>query len=257
MKNNDENSFALFEKGSVVLKVLSLVSMDAMPQSRTPEGGTNESSCQSECISSQPVARLSHPPQNTEGGNSGEDSSAISLSVSDTSCLLPAHTDLAPPPQEQKEKWTHCDVINNADSSSVTPPPACTCPHPLLVSSTCNLPPPPHQHLSSSKSHASFKVDAAHIKEVSGDDCCVHCLLGCLFCEMLSMCSAVGACVPCAGGGAGCCAAADDCCCCCMEAACTGEACQALSDCGMLEECCSSADCLEICLECCSICFPS
>nr|XP_057940259.1 myoD family inhibitor [Doryrhamphus excisus]XP_057940260.1 myoD family inhibitor [Doryrhamphus excisus]XP_057940261.1 myoD family inhibitor [Doryrhamphus excisus] len=221
--------------------------MDVMPECRT------ESSSQSECISSQPVARLPRPPESaeqatlglsvwTEGGKSSEDSS-----VSDTSLLLPAHTDLAPPPLDPKGKLTRCDVISKADSSSVAPPPACT----------CTTSPPP-RHLSSNTSHTSFKVDAAHIKEVAGDDCCVHCLLACLFCELLSMCSAMGACLPCARGGAGCCTAADDdCCCCCMEAACTGEACQAVSDCGMLEECCSSADCLEICLECCSICFPS
>lgn len=63
-------------------------------------------------------------------------------------------------------------------------------------------------------------------------------------------------------GGAGCCdAVAGGCCCCCMEAAgeaaCTEEACQAVLDCGIIENCCGSSDCLEICLECCSICFPT
>lgn len=91
-------------------------------------------------------------------------------------------------------------------------------------------------------------------------DCCVHCLLACLFCEMLSMCSAVGECLACGVGGAACCDPAA-CCCCCMEvageAACTEEACQAVLDCGILEDCCGSSDCLEICLECCSICFPT
>ncbi|MEQ2234482.1 hypothetical protein ILYODFUR_032182 [Ilyodon furcidens] len=90
-------------------------------------------------------------------------------------------------------------------------------------------------------------------------DCCVHCLLACLFCELLSMCSALGECLACGVGGAGCCEASA--CCCCVEAvgeaACTEEACQALLDCGMLENCCASSDCLEICLECCSIVFPS
>ncbi|XP_054465751.1 myoD family inhibitor isoform X2 [Anoplopoma fimbria] len=138
------------------------------------------------------------------------------------------------------------------DSSSVSPPPVCT-------------PPPPHRHhghstnqkrLTSTKSHASIKTDAAHIKEVAGDDCCVHCLLACLFCELPSMCLAVGECLSCGVGGACCCDAAVGCCCC-MEAACTEEACQAAVDCGILEDCCGSTDCLEVCLECCSICFPS
>lgn len=92
-------------------------------------------------------------------------------------------------------------------------------------------------------------------------DCCVHCLLACLFCEILSMCSAVGDCLACAVGGAACCDGPAACCCCCVEAAgeaaCTEEACQAVLDCGILEDCCASSDCLEICLECCSICFPT
>uniref|UniRef100_A0A3B5LZI3 MyoD family inhibitor domain containing n=1 Tax=Xiphophorus couchianus TaxID=32473 RepID=A0A3B5LZI3_9TELE len=91
-------------------------------------------------------------------------------------------------------------------------------------------------------------------------DCCVHCLLACLFCELLSMCSALGECLACGVGGANCCDCAA-CCCCCVEAAgeaaCTEEACQAVLDCGMLENCCASSDCLEVCLECCAIVFPS
>ncbi|KAF1391064.1 hypothetical protein PFLUV_G00064710 [Perca fluviatilis] len=92
------------------------------------------------------------------------------------------------------------------------------------------------------------------------EDCCVHCLLACLFCELLSMCSALGECLVCGVGGAGCCDSAAGCCCCVEaagEAACTEEACQAVLDCGILEDCCGSSDCLEVCLECCSICFPS
>ncbi|XP_032364955.1 myoD family inhibitor, partial [Etheostoma spectabile] len=165
------------------------------------------------------------------------------------------------------------------------PPPVCTPPSssftrpppPPSRGSACNRhncslppPPPPHHHhhhrhhqrrhstnqkrLSSTRSHASVRTDADHIKEVAGDDCCVHCLLACLFCELLSMCSVLGECLVCGVGGSGCS-------CCCVEAAgeaaCTEEACQALLDCGILEDCCGSSDCLEVCLECCSICFPS
>ncbi|XP_061904151.1 myoD family inhibitor isoform X1 [Entelurus aequoreus] len=179
------------------------------------------SSSQSECISSQPVPNRPRPLQ----------------------CA-----DKAPPLRS---------VTTEDEDLSVAPTPLCASTHPFPVSSTSTRH-PHHHHLSSNTSPTSFKVDAAHIKEVAGDDCCVHCLLACLFCELLSMCSAVGACLPCAGGVACCCAAANDCCrCCCVEAPCTDEACQASWDCGMLGECCNSADCLEICLECCSICFPS
>ncbi|KAK1898757.1 MyoD family inhibitor domain containing protein [Dissostichus eleginoides] len=82
-----------------------------------------------------------------------------------------------------------------------------------------------------------------------------------LFCEMLSMCSALGECLACGGDGASCCCDVSIGCCCCVEAAgeaaCSEDACQAALDCGIMEDCCGSSDCLEICLECCSICFPS
>ena len=85
-------------------------------------------------------------------------------------------------------------------------------------------------------------------------DCCVHCVLACLFCELTSLCSAFAQCLTC---GPGC-----EALCCCGEAAtgglaCSEDACSALLDCGILEDCCQSSDCLEICLECCSICFPA
>lgn len=85
-------------------------------------------------------------------------------------------------------------------------------------------------------------------------DCCVHCVLACLFCELLPMCSAVAQCLAC---GMEC-----DTLCCCGEACgglacCSGDPCSALLDCAILEDCCQSSECLEICLECCSICFPT
>ncbi|XP_034027734.1 myoD family inhibitor isoform X3 [Thalassophryne amazonica] len=156
-----------------------------------------------------------------------------------------------------------------ADSSPFSPPPICTPPSSSSASpphsSTCNsFHYHHHRHQSTNQkrlpqSHASFQTDTTHIKEVAGDDCCFYCLLACLFCELSSMCSALGECLACGGGVAGCCDAACGCCCCMEvagEAACTEEACQATLDCGLLENCCGSSDCLEICLECCSICFP-
>ncbi|KAM9351270.1 myoD family inhibitor isoform 2-T3 [Symphorus nematophorus] len=195
------------------------------------EGGANKKQVQSECISSQPTANGTLPHHSTG---------------------LDSLSSVSPPPPP------------------VCTPPSSSPPPPASQSSTCSR--PPHRHhrhhqqstnqkrLSSTKSSASLKTDAAHIKEVAGDDCCVHCLLACLFCEMLSMCSALGDCLVCGVGGAGCCDAAIGCCCCVEaagEAACTEEACQAVLDCGILEDCCGSSDCLEICLECCSICFPT
>ncbi|XP_054465750.1 myoD family inhibitor isoform X1 [Anoplopoma fimbria] len=230
------------------------------------ECGADKNNVQSECISSQPTAngtlRLhsteeSPPPllsDRSEDGDSGDDSVTDGSSTNDVARLLPGQTAAL---RKQKGSCLMSPVtsplcLSGVDSSSVSPPPVCT-------------PPPPHRHhghstnqkrLTSTKSHASIKTDAAHIKEVAGDDCCVHCLLACLFCELPSMCLAVGECLSCGVGGACCCDAAVGCCCC-MEAACTEEACQAAVDCGILEDCCGSTDCLEVCLECCSICFPS
>ncbi|KAM6981569.1 uncharacterized protein LKV04_012335 [Tautogolabrus adspersus] len=235
------------------------------------EGGASKN--QSECISSQPTANGTLPHHSTdeappplldraEDPDSSDDSLIDSSSINDVSRLLP--TQPASAPHKQK----------GVDASLASPPPVCTPPSSSLPSHpppsrsstcnrhTCSL----HHHhhhqnsnqkrLSSTKSHASVKTDAAHIKEVAGDDCCIQCLLGCLYCEMLSMCSALGACLACGMGGVGCCDSAVGCCCC-VEAACTEEACQAVLDCGILENCCGSSDCLEVCLECCSICFPS
>ncbi|XP_047444150.1 myoD family inhibitor isoform X2 [Mugil cephalus] len=217
------------------------------------EGGANKDPGQSRCIMSQPTAngKLPHqstdvaappppppPPQDTE--SSDDSLTDSSSSTSDSSRLLSSSSSAS------------CPGVHNSSASPPPPP-----------QSTCNRhhhPPHPQHRPSTTKSSASLKTDAAHIKEVAGDDCCVHCVLACLFCELLSMCSAVGECLACGVGGAGCCDAAIGCCCCVEvagEAACTEEACQAVLECGLLEDCCASSDCLEICLECCSICFPA
>ncbi|XP_062283346.1 myoD family inhibitor [Scomber scombrus] len=249
--------------------------MDVTSQCDGSEGDTNTSSKPSECITSQPTANgiLPHhetveevpPPlsDRPEDGDSGNDSLTNRSSTDDIAHLLPD------PLQKQKD----------TDRSS-SPPPICTPP-----SSTFSCPPPapappaqssrhscshhhprphPHHHstnqkrLSSTKSQNALKTDAVKINEVAGDDCCVQCVLGCLFCELLSMCSAVGTCLACGSDAELCC---DGAACCCLEAAgeaaCSEEACQAVLDCGIVEDCCSSSDFLEVCLECCSICFPT
>ncbi|CAL8318974.1 unnamed protein product [Merluccius merluccius] len=108
----------------------------------------------------------------------------------------------------------------------------------------------------SSTSPAPFKADPAHIKEAAGDDLCLRFVLSCVYCELLSVCSTLEACLTCPGGGAICCCEFI-CCCCSGEAegvTCGEEACQTLVDCGA--ECCSS-NFLDFCLECCSFVFPS
>ncbi|KAG7251161.1 hypothetical protein CRUP_006624, partial [Coryphaenoides rupestris] len=89
---------------------------------------------------------------------------------------------------------------------------------------------------------------------VDGGDCCVHCILACLFCEFLSLCNMAAtqaSCGACAPDGACCC------CCCCDEAAGDDCSCPCDLDCGVMDVCCESSDCLEICMECCGICFPT
>ncbi|XP_061591696.1 myoD family inhibitor [Cololabis saira] len=225
------------------------------------EASTNKDYNQSECILNQPKANGTLPHHSTgeappplsdrlQDTDNSDESLTDSSSTNDVSRLLPAH-------------WKQKDETSSSEAPVCTPPQS-TCPSlPPSRSSTSNRhhhQSTNHKRLSSTKSHASFKTDAAQIKEVAGDDCCVHCLLACLFCEMLSMCSALGECMACGVGVTGCCEASDGCCCCVEaagEAACTEEACQAALDCGLLEDCCCSSDCMEICLECCSICFPS
>lgn len=84
-------------------------------------------------------------------------------------------------------------------------------------------------------------------------DCCVHCILAGLFCEFLTLCNIVLNCATC-----GSCVGDDSCfCCCCVSEECGDCDLPCDMDCGIIDACCESADCLEICMECCSLCFSS
>ncbi|XP_018423929.1 PREDICTED: myoD family inhibitor domain-containing protein [Nanorana parkeri] len=85
----------------------------------------------------------------------------------------------------------------------------------------------------------------------SPEDCCVHCILACLFCEFLTLCNIVLGQASC-----GICTS-EACCCCCGEEMGDDCNCPCDMDCGIMDACCESSDCLEICMECCGICFPS
>ncbi|KAM6895691.1 myoD family inhibitor domain-containing protein, partial [Xenentodon cancila] len=84
------------------------------------------------------------------------------------------------------------------------------------------------------------------------EDCCVHCILACLFCEFLTLCNMVVAQASC-----GACTSEACCCCCCTEDMGDDCNCPCDMDCGIMDVCCESSDCLEICMECCGICFPT
>ncbi|XP_006882720.1 PREDICTED: myoD family inhibitor domain-containing protein-like [Elephantulus edwardii] len=97
------------------------------------------------------------------------------------------------------------------------------------------------------------KVNAVFSQKTgsSPEDCCVHCILACLFCEFLTLCNIVlgqAACGICSS---------EACCCCCGDDVGDDCNCPCDMDCGIMDACCESSDCLEICMECCGICFPS
>ncbi|KAG7493753.1 hypothetical protein JOB18_015586 [Solea senegalensis] len=106
---------------------------------------------------------------------------------------------------------------------------------------------------SSKRSKSSSKSNSSQMPTETQDDCCVHCILACLFCEFLTLCNIVLDCATC-----GSCAGDDSCfCCCCASEECGDCDLPCDMDCGIIDACCESADCLEICMECCSLCFSS
>ncbi|MBZ3881821.1 MyoD family inhibitor [Sciurus carolinensis] len=106
----------------------------------------------------------------------------------------------------------------------------------------------------SKKSKGSTKSSTSQIPLQAQEDCCVHCVLSCLFCEFLTLCNIVLDCATC-----GSCSSEDSClcCCCCGSGECADCDLPCDLDCGILDACCESADCLEICMECCGLCFSS
>ncbi|XP_006122594.2 myoD family inhibitor domain-containing protein [Pelodiscus sinensis] len=104
-----------------------------------------------------------------------------------------------------------------------------------------------------SDSSKKSKISSAYSQKPSSspEDCCVHCILACLFCEFLTLCNIVLAQASC-----GICTS-EACCCCCGDEMGDDCNCPCDMDCGIMDACCESSDCLEICMECCGICFPS
>ncbi|XP_048409391.1 myoD family inhibitor [Stegostoma tigrinum] len=105
---------------------------------------------------------------------------------------------------------------------------------------------------SSKKSKSSSRSTASQIPSDAEEDCCVHCILACLFCQFLTLCNLVLDCATC-----GTCASDSSCCFCCGSEECGPCDLPCDLDCGIVDACCESADCLEICMECCGLCFSS
>ncbi|KAJ4927115.1 hypothetical protein JOQ06_014852, partial [Pogonophryne albipinna] len=107
-----------------------------------------------------------------------------------------------------------------------------------------DLRPPATPSHSSKRSKSSSKSNSSQIPAESQDDCCVHCILAGLFCEFLTLCNIVLDCATC-----GSCAGDDSCfCCCCASEECGDCELPCDMDCGIIDACCESADCLEICM---------
>uniref|UniRef100_A0A8D0L2K5 MyoD family inhibitor domain containing n=1 Tax=Sphenodon punctatus TaxID=8508 RepID=A0A8D0L2K5_SPHPU len=104
-----------------------------------------------------------------------------------------------------------------------------------------------------SDSSKKSKISSAYSQKPGSlpEDCCVHCILACLFCEFFTLCNIVLGQASC-----GVCTS-EACCCCCGDEMGDDCNCPCDMDCGIMDACCESSDCLEICMECCGICFPS
>ncbi|OCT91841.1 myoD family inhibitor [Xenopus laevis] len=115
----------------------------------------------------------------------------------------------------------------------------------------------PNKPLSQSKleKQSSIKdTEPSYLPPGSQEDCCVQCTLALLFCQFLSLCNLILDVLTCGSCSAD---SAEFCCSCCSMGGCPdcSESCD--TDCGIVDACCESADCLEICMECCGLCFSS
>ncbi|XP_072279937.1 myoD family inhibitor [Pyxicephalus adspersus] len=134
--------------------------------------------------------------------------------------------------------------------------------HPYLGDNANNVPKNSSQNKMSSLPHLEKQcsktskggAELPYLPPGAQEDCCVHCTLALLFCQFLSLCNLLldlltcGSCSPDSAG---------ICCSCCSIGGCPDCADSCNTDCGIVDACCESADCLEICMECCGLCFSS
>ncbi|XP_028854345.1 myoD family inhibitor isoform X2 [Denticeps clupeoides] len=140
----------------------------------------------------------------------------------------------------------NADSLSRAASSASSPSPARKGPKKLQSNPSINS-------QASKRSKGSSRSNSSQIPAGAQDDCCVHCILACLFCEFLTLCNIVLDCATC-----GSCTSDSSCfCCCCGSEECGDCDLPCDMDCGIIDACCESADCLEICMECCGLCFSS
>ncbi|KAG8544996.1 hypothetical protein GDO81_021504 [Engystomops pustulosus] len=162
------------------------------------------------------------------------------------------------PPAKKSAKIHFGEIIvDHGDVQAVTQPPHQQVHRGADIS--CKKPPSSRKSSQGSSRRSSRGssvqgpvLSARHIEEAAGDDRCARCLLAVLFCEVSIVCSTLLGCLSCGlcSDGALCGSLCPD-----------GLLCARLwpcdPGCAILDEGCRSSDCLDICLECCSLCFPS
>ncbi|XP_030076635.1 myoD family inhibitor isoform X2 [Microcaecilia unicolor] len=166
----------------------------------------------------------------------------LSLSNSTDHSLLEQKTSNPSPKVQKMKSGTNNDILssNLISISNSQKPLRKLQPHPSINSH------------GSKRSKTSSKSSSSQIPKEVQQDCCVHCILTCLFCEFLALCNIVLDCVTC-----GSCTSDESCLCCCSSGECADCDLPCDLDCGIVDACCESADCLEICMECCGLCFSS